>query len=268
MPSFIQISDLNDDRLAAYQNLRNRNPIRGSGQFIVESQLLVQRLVDSGYQIDSILVDSEEAAHDSWWQAGAPIYVVDDVSTLIGFNFHRGALACGLRRSLQMADDAFGESVNASRSWHAVYLYQVQDPENMGSIFRSCAALGIDNVIIGPSCVDPYARRVIRVSMGNSLKLNILEDKDPGAFLDKMNASGIATIASTLSDDAVSLRQWSPPSQWTLFLGNEAHGLPDHLAQGCSTRLTIPMHNRVDSLNVSNAASIFLYVLSGGDASI
>lgn len=268
MSSFIRVDDLNDHRLLPYQNLRNRNPIRGSGHFIVESQLLVQRLVDSDYEIESILIDHEKMIDESWLQRGLPIYLVNDVSSLIGFNFHRGALACGLRRSLQSAQEAFAQTQKESRAWNSVYLYQVQDPENMGSIFRTCAALGINNVIIGPSCVDPYARRVVRVSMGNSLKLNILEDADPKAFLEALKANAIATIASTLSGDAVSLRSWQPPKQWTLFLGNEAHGLPDELAMACSTRLTIPMSNAVDSLNVSNAASIFLYVLSSSNASV
>jgi tRNA G18 (ribose-2'-O)-methylase SpoU len=251
-----------------YQNLRNRNPIGGSGQFIVESKLLVQRLVDSSYEIDSILVDNESVANTSWLERGVPIYVVDDVSSLIGFNFHRGALACGLRRVLRPAKDLFVDSLKNAATWNAVYLYQVQDPENMGSIFRTCAALGIDNVIVGPSCVDPYARRVVRVSMGTSLKLNIVSDNSPRTFLGFMNENDIPTIASTLSGEAISLRGWQPPLQWTLFLGNEAHGLPDEMAGSCTHRLTIPMRNQVDSLNVSNAASIFLYILSGNNASI
>ncbi len=264
MSSLLEIHDIHDPRLAPYHNLRNRNPTRLAGHFIVESKLLVQRLIDSDYDIQSILVDDQQHIDSSWISRGVPIFLVPDVSQLIGFHFHRGALACGIRKPIPNAKNALSQHLEQSVApWRSVYLHEVQDPENMGSIFRSCAALGIANVIVGRSCVDPYARRVVRVSMGTSLKLQLFEDSNAHDFITFLRERSISTIASSLSARSVSLRNWQPPAAWTLFLGNEAQGLPAELCTRCTDELTIPMADGVDSLNVSNAAAILIYILSG-----
>jgi tRNA G18 (ribose-2'-O)-methylase SpoU len=160
---------------------------------------LVRRLVDSGLRVESFLVDKkylDEATE--WLPADAEVYVIDgqQVSELIGFDFHRGFLACGIRpnylavdrenmgRNLERAMPIestllpAGRSRVAGRSWMGVMLIGVQDPENMGSILRSCAALGVSDIFIGPECVDPFARRVLRVSMGNAFKLQFYDASD------------------------------------------------------------------------------------------
>ncbi len=201
----------------------------------------------------------------AWLEFNVPIYQIAEASPLLGFHFHRGTMACGRRRPLHEAT-AFVENWEERKATcAAAYLHSIQDPENMGLILRCCAALNVNDVIIGPSCVDPYARRVIRVSMSTVLKLNLLKDKEPSEFIQKLNKHNIISIASTLSKDSCSLRDFRPDRPSVLFLGNEANGLPEDLVRQCQTRLSIPMRTGIDSLNVSHAAAIFLYALTDSE---
>ena len=144
------LSDLHLTRLDPYRNLRTTNLTRVSGRFIAESKPLVQRLVTSGLEIESFLIDEkylDEAI--GWLPPGIDLFAVPGsyVSDLIGFAFHRGYLACGIRPDfLKVEKDVF----QLNGSWLAAMLVGVQDPENMGSIFRTCAALGITDLLIGP----------------------------------------------------------------------------------------------------------------------
>ena len=260
----IEIDDLGDSRLEAYRDLRSRNPTRYGGRFIVESEKLVGRLVQSGLVVESILVDAtvKEIACE-WASSGATLYRVADASPLIGFNFHRGALACGLRPPVRSAVDWLQNSTLPGRpAPAAIYLHGVQDPENLGSIFRCCAAMGVRDVIVGPQSADPLSRRVIRVSMGGVLKLSLYSDCRPLDFLRAAKTCGIDTVASTLSAEATPLPQLRVQRRWILVLGNEASGLPGNVVAACSHPTTIPMQLGVDSLNVAVAAGIFLYQLS------
>ena len=165
-----RFQDLSSRRLDPYRNLRTTNLTRLSGQFIAESKPLVKRLVDSGLCIDSFLIDEKYLNEAVEWLPGeTDLFVIPGalVSELIGFSFHRGYLACGIRSPLLSPTPDIWQ---ANPDWRGVMLIGVQDPENMGSIFRTCAALGISEILIGPECVDPFARRVLRVSMGNAFK--------------------------------------------------------------------------------------------------
>jgi tRNA G18 (ribose-2'-O)-methylase SpoU len=143
--------------------------------------------------------------------------------------------------------------------WTGAYLIGVQDPENMGSILRSCAAFGIEDVLIGPQCVDPFARRVLRVSMGNAFKLKLYDAPEPVEALAAMHELGIETVAACLRDDSVELTQWQRRDRTAVLLGNEAHGLPAAILDAVNQRVKISMALGTDSLNVSVAAGIFLH---------
>ena len=143
-------------------------------------------------------------------------------------------------------------------------LVGVQDPENMGSIFRSCAALGIRQIVLGPNCVDPFARRVLRVSMGNAFKLSFFSVPEgiPGGIpqmLQSVERQGIETLAACLSPKSVELRQYRRRGPVLVLFGNEANGLPVELIDACSRGIRIEMSLQTDSLNVSVAAGILLH---------
>lgn len=257
-----RLSDLSSSRLDSYRHLRTTNLTRVSGRFIAESKPLVQRLVASGLAIDSFLIDDkylDEAM--GWLPSEVDLFAIpgDQVSELIGFAFHRGYLACGIRPKYQTLDR---ESFELSSRWVGVMLVGLQDPENMGSIFRTCAALGISDVLIGPECVDPFARRVLRVSMGNAFKLRLFDVPEPVSALDYCRSIGMESIAACLSKSSEELSGFRRNGPALVVFGNEAHGLPLAIQNAAFRGVRIDMALGTDSLNVSVAAGIILHNLS------
>ncbi len=259
------IEELADKRLDPYRNLRTTNLTRHSGRFIAESKPLVRRLLESAHEVESIVVDRDYLDQaQGWIPQSATIYSVpsQSVSELIGFAFHRGYLACGIRPSSVDVETFLGRLVSSGeRSWMGVMLVGVQDPENMGSIFRSCAALGISDVVVGPGCADPFARRVLRVSMGNTFKLRLIHSDDAYRTMQSFHAKGIETLATCLHRSDVELTQLRHIGPTVAILGNEAKGLPETLLDAASRRVRIDMELGTDSLNVSVAAGILLHYL-------
>jgi tRNA G18 (ribose-2'-O)-methylase SpoU len=262
----IRIDDLSCPRLDPYRNLRTTNLTRVSGRFIAESRPLVARLLASPLRIESVLLDEafcDEAA--DWISPDIDVYVVPSlwVSELIGFQFHRGYLACGKRPVVETVDQ-FLESTRANgveRAWTGVLMEGVQDPENMGSLLRTCAALGIENIFLGPSCVDPFARRVLRVSMGNAFQLRFHAVSNPLLFLSQLRATGIESIATCFASDSEEIRTFRRRGPCLVMFGNEAHGLKAATQNQADRRLMISMDLATDSLNVSVAGGIILHNL-------
>ncbi len=259
--SLTYIDDFDDPRLVPFKGMRTMNWTAGSGWFIAEGGKLVERLMRSGYGIHALLISDKYLEE---WQsripAGTAAYVVPEarVAELLGFNFHRGIIACGLRRPpldlrQQLADPL-------SKDATLVALQGVQDPENLGGILRSCAALGIQHILVGPNSADPLSRRVLRVSMGTVLKLNLYASRDLVADLQWLKAQhGVESIATTLAEDSVALEQTGRSSPVCILMGNEAHGLPMELQQAADRRVKIDMRLGTDSLNVSVAAGIVMH---------
>lgn len=256
-----RLSDLTSNRLDPYRHLRTTNLTRVSGRFIAESKTLVQRLVASGIAIDSFLIDEsylDEAI--GWLPPEIDLFSIPGpyVSELIGFDFHRGYLACGMRPDFHRVER---KTFELTSNWLGAMLVGLQDPENMGSIFRTCAALGISDVLIGPECVDPFARRVLRVSMGNAFKLRFFEALDPITAMGLCSGIGIESIAACLSETSEELRQFRRNGPALVVFGNEAHGLPLEIRNAATRCVRIDMALGTDSLNVSVAAGIILHDL-------
>jgi tRNA G18 (ribose-2'-O)-methylase SpoU len=261
--NFTSIDSIEDPRLDPYRNLRTTNLTRFSGRFIAESRPLVQRLLASPRRVESILVDQQELEQAvPWLPSDVPILVIPHglVADLIGFDFHRGFMACGIRPEMPTWEPQHLSHDRVPRAdWNAVMLLGVQDPENMGSIFRSCAALGIKDSILGPNCVDPFARRVLRVSMGNAFKLSFYRTVQVADTLRHASRIGIESLAACLSSKSVELTQYRRSGPTLVLFGNEAHGLPEECIESCSQGIRIEMAMGTDSLNVSVAAGILLH---------
>lgn len=257
------ISSIEDPRLDPYRNLRTTNLTRVSGRFIAESRPLVQRLLASPLKVESILVDQQDLEQATQWlPSDVPILVIPHglVSELIGFDFHRGFMACGIRPEMpNWEPERLSRDQAFSADWNAVMLVGVQDPENMGSIFRSCAALGIKDIILGPNCVDPFARRVLRVSMGNAFKLSFYRTEQVAEALRQAGRIGIESLAACLSSKSIELAQYERSGPTLVLFGNEAHGLPEECIESCTKGIRIEMAMGTDSLNVSVAAGILLH---------
>lgn len=256
----IPITTIDDPRLASYRDLTQRNLTRQSGLFIAEGEKVVERLVASDFEVDSLLAEPAFAeGYEPRVPAETPIYVVSraQIETTIGFNFHRGVLACGRRKAVPPIVE-FLKALSGSRST-LVVCPDVQDPTNLGSIIRSTAAFGCDAILLGSHCADPFSRRVLRVSMGTALHLPILECRDLAADLRTLTNRHYELIATVIDSTAEPLSIASRTDRLVLLLGSEAHGLGPEWLSLAHRKVTIPMQLGIDSLNVSIAAAVLLY---------
>lgn len=260
MPQY-DISSLDDPLLEPFRELRSRNWTEQSGVFVVEGPLLVEQLIDSSYGVQSILLDRKYLYH---YAAMVPesvnLLLVEHalVEDIVGFNFHRGVLGCGLRKPVLTLNDSFHESTDPHETM--VCAVGVQDPENLGGILRSCAALGIERVIMGPGTADPLSRRVLRVSMGTAFQLQIFRSRDLPRDLNWLrDHRGVTSVATTLATDAQPLETTHRVGPTLILIGNERYGLPAEIQAQADQRVTIAMDLGTDSLNVCVAAGIVMH---------
>jgi tRNA G18 (ribose-2'-O)-methylase SpoU len=231
------------------------------GRIALEGAFLVERALAAGLEIEALFcVPAREswAANLDGGTIEAKVMSEAAISEIAGYAFHRGAYALARRpRALSLAEAIPEGSGRAT----VLVLPELRDPENLGSAFRNAAALGSSALLLGPSGPDPLCRRVLRVSMGSSLRLPWARMSGPGDFA-ALEAKVFRAAACVLEPDALDLRSWERPARLALVLGNEAFGLSPAWLEVCADRVTLEMLGGADSLNVSTAAAIFLYALA------
>lgn len=226
-----------------------------NGVFIAESWNVIERAREAGYSPISFLVS------ERWARKGAerlqtladpntPIYVLPEEETthITGFRVHRGAMALMERVPLQ------APSILLEHSSTVAILEGLVDHTNVGAIFRSAAALGIDAVLISPDCADPLYRRSVRVSMGAVFQVpwtRLEKYPDPQLFA----AYDFVTWALTPQGED-RLGQTARPKRLALMVGSEGPGLSPRALASADCRVAIPMSHQVDSLNVAQAAAV------------
>jgi tRNA G18 (ribose-2'-O)-methylase SpoU len=254
----IPIDSLADPRVRPYLDLRNTRLRNRDGKFIAEGDLVVGRLLESGHQVESLVV-AEDQMHRVTVPDDLAVYVTPRalIESLIGFKFHRGILACGVRPSPTDLSALVSRPVQATT---VVVCAAVHDPENLGGILRNCAAFGVDLVIVSRDSADPFSRRVLRVSMGTLLRLKIHQSAELEHDLSRLHDEFAIHVAASVVDPlAAPLDEAPRPQRLALVLGNERTGLSPAVLAGSQSRWTIPMHLHADSLNVAVASGIFLY---------
>ena len=260
MPSH-RIDDLNDPRVAIYRHLKDTNQTRYSGQFVVEGEKLFDRLLTSRFPVASVLAtDRLDAVIAPRVPEGVPLYVIPDerIGELVGYNFHRGILAAGVRKPWPRINPIAQDSRAT-----IIICPKIDNPENLGAIARLADVFGVDAILAGPRCPDPLSRRVLRVSMGSALAIPIIIAEDlPAEVIHLRETLGFHTLATVVDPDALLLEAYHRPDRLALFLGSEGHGLEPEWLECCETILTIPMRPGAESLNVAVAAGILLYHLT------
>ncbi|WP_435826663.1 TrmH family RNA methyltransferase [Micromonospora inaquosa] len=263
-----QITDPDDDRIADYRaltdvELRTRwEPPHGL--FIAEGELVLRRALRAGYPARSYLVDAKRVDQLADLYTGdAPVYAAtqDVLQRATGFHVHRGVLASFHRRPLPTA----AEVLAAAR--RVVLLEDVNNHTNLGAVFRGAAALGIDAVLLSPSCADPLYRRSVRVSMGEVFAMPYAKlDRWPGG-LDQVREAGFTVLAMTPAPDAVPIQRLTPAQREraALLLGAEGPGLTAAAQAASDVRVVVPMRRGVDSLNVAAAAAVAFWELGRDD---
>jgi tRNA G18 (ribose-2'-O)-methylase SpoU len=259
----VPIADLDDPRIAIYRSLKATNQTRSSGQFVVEGEKLVDRLLASALTVSSVLVgDRHEPRMAAKVPAEVPLYVVPQrlLDVLVGFNFHQGVLAAGVRPAAPELD-AVAAQLGARAT--VIVCPRLDNPENLGALVRLADVFGAQAIAVGPRCPDPLSRRVLRVSMGTVLRLPVIASESPECVLARLGSAwGFTTVATTTDPDAEPLDTFRRPDRLALLFGSEAAGLGPEWAARCDRRLTIPMRPGAESLNVAVAAGIILYHIS------
>lgn len=258
------VTDLDDPRLEPYRNVRHTNLTRWSGMFIAEGRRVVERLLTSEYEVPSVLLSDRRYETllaewpGGWFEETAVLVVPQELAEhLVGYNFHAGVLACGRRFEPFTVAEVLAV---CHHSFTVVACPRITGPDNLGSILRICAALGVDGVLLGRGSCDPFSRRVLRVSMGASLVLPIAES---ATLLNDLatarEVEGWQLIAAAIDAQAEPLADAARPQRIILALGNEAQGLDEAWLAASDRRVMIPMATAVDSLNVAVAAGVMLH---------
>ena len=278
MVQIIQIDRLEGPDLEIFSKLSEpelyhyREPDKGL--FIAESPNVIDRALDAGYQPVSMLIDTKEITKNVanvleririFPGKTIPVFTApeDILRKLTGFPLTRGCLCAMERRELPSIQETIKD---ASR---IAILEEVVNPTNVGAIFRSAAALGMDAVLLTHGCSDPLYRRAIRVSMGTVFQIPwtfLGNRRDPGwpqPGLDLLRRSGFKTAAMALKKESVSI---SDPllleePKLAVVLGTKGEGLAAETIADCDYTVMIPMYHGVDSLNVAAASAVAFWQL-------
>ncbi|AUG76017.1 rRNA methyltransferase [Kitasatospora sp. MMS16-BH015] len=255
------VTDPADPRLADYTGLtdvelrRKREP--AEGLFIAEGEKVIRRAVAAGYRMRSMLLTPKwlEVMGEVIEATDAPVHVVDPAlaEAVTGYHVHRGALASMERKPLP----AVAEVLAGAR--RVAVLEGLVDHTNLGAIFRSAAALGMDAVLLSPDCADPLYRRAVKVSMGAVFAVPYARlDPWPGS-LATVQQAGFSVLALTPAEGAVDLATVAVQEKTALMLGAEGDGLTAKAMAAADHLVRIPMAHGIDSLNVGAAAAVAFY---------
>ena len=264
MIKFIEVTDIRAPELDVYARLTEaqlaQTPGPKYGLFIAESPKVIARALDAGCKPVSVLVEKNllnEETQEILCRCGdVPVYIGENalLAQLTGYKLTRGLLCAMERPPLALPEETIQ---NARR---IAVLEDVVNPTNLGAIFRSAAALGMDAVLLTPGCSDPLYRRSARVSMGTVLQV-------PWAFLDKpigyLRELGFKTAAMALCENTVSIDdpQLQAENRLAIVLGTEGDGLTHAAIVQCDYTVKIPMYHGVDSLNVAAASAVAFWEL-------
>ena len=272
MANIIEITDFNALELDIYarltegQLLNRHEPEKGI--FIAESPKVIERALDAGCEPISLLLEKKHIdgqAKEIIERCGnIPVYTAhfDILTQLTGFKLTRGAL-CAMRRPSPLS---VSEVCNSAR--RIAVLENVMNPTNVGAIFRSAAALGIDGILLTPASSNPLYRRAIRVSMGTVFQIPWTflgeEAEDwPAKGIKTLHEQGFKIVAMALHDNSISIDDpiLTNQEKLAIVLGTEGEGLATCTIEDCDYTVKIPMYHNVDSLNVAAASAVAFWEL-------
>lgn len=283
MLNVIEIKDFNAPELDIYARCTEARLLNKDhpeeGMFIAESPKVVGRALDAGYEPLSVLVEKKQMEENEetsqimkrFDDTKVSIFTADfEVLTkLTGFKLTRGMLCAMRRKPLRKFQDLC-DGIN-----RIAILENVQNPTNVGAIFRSAAALNMEAVLLSPGCSDPLYRRASRVSMGTVFQIpwTFIRDSNemrckreviwPKQVIAELKKLGYKTAALALTDDSVSIddSELMKEEKLAVILGNEGEGLENETIALCDYKVKIPMTHGVDSLNVAAASAVAFWQL-------
>lgn len=277
--NIIHISDLSDERIKKYIKY-NENQLThiyepDLGVFIAESAKVIKRALDAGYQPESFLIEEgyldessdsvavREVSEIIELSPEVPIFTASKevLSNIRGFAVTRGVLSV-LRRK----ENTKVEDIIASQR-RIVILESVVNPTNIGSIFRSAAALGMESIVLTRDCCDPLYRRSARVSMGTVFQIpwTYYDEKNNNYehYIDQLHDLGYKVVAMALNDQSKDITDpiFEKQDKLAIIMGSEGNGLSEATIKKCDFVIKIPMYHDVDSLNVAAASAVAFWEL-------
>lgn len=268
---FIEMSDLTAEPLKPYTALNESQLLHyyepQEGLFIAETRKVVRRALEAGYSPESLLVERRfaERREELLDMAGeAPVYFCggEVMQKLTGYNLNEGFL-CAMRRKKLPAAEELCRSAN-----RIAVLESVVNPTNIGAVFRSAAAMGVEAVLLTPGCCDPLYRRAVRVSMGNVFLVpwTYIADSErewQECGVELLHGMGFKTAAMALRENTLDIRDSAlrAEERLAILLGTEGEGLCESTIANSDYTVKIPMTNGVDSLNVAAASAVAFWEL-------
>ncbi|MDF1877863.1 RNA methyltransferase [Sulfurimonas sp. SAG-AH-194-L11] len=250
----IKIDDINIPDLEIYSSLRE-SAFREDGSFIADSPKVVNLVLDSDVTVKSMLATQEyyDEFCDFLEDKKIPkkyLTTKEEMKKIVGHKIHHNCMMHGIRPS-DITLEALGDEV--------LLLDGITSAENVGSIVRSCAALGVGSLVIANETPHPFNRRALRVSMGYSTFIRTHVHKDIKSSIKRLKSKGYRVFAAEVALDSTPLREVKTPDKWVLVMGHEGRGIAGDILSLCDEIVTIEMQEGVKSFNVGVAASLMMY---------
>ena len=235
---------------------------RQQGIFVAEGEKVVRRLLESRFEVVSVLLP------EKWLRDLEPllqarpepiqVYVAEKalLESLTGFSMYQGLLAVGKVPPPTPLGDILARS---STPYLLAAVDGLSSAENLGALVRNCAAFGVQALLVGETCTSPYLRRAVRASMGAVFCLPIVETSSLVRTLQMLHSHSIRCIAAHPHADGRTVSQAEFTSSCCLVFGSEGYGLSTPVLAACDDAAAVPMPPGIDSLNVGSAAAVFLY---------
>ena len=257
------ITALDLPELSPYRTLKRSAAHAQLGLFVVEGDKVLDRLLESRFEVISVLVIKERLAEYAARLTARPekditVYVCAKpvLAELAGFEIYQGVLAIARTPPPLTLENILALT---ARPRLFVAMDGLSNAENVGTLMRNCVAFGVTALISGETCCNPFLRRTVRNSMGAIFKLPVLESANLVQTLGELRRHGVHCVAAHPHTDKKVLSHADFTGDCCVVFGSEGHGLTKEVLAACDEAVAVPMANDVDSLNVSMAAAVFLY---------
>jgi len=252
--NYTPITDLNLPELQIYKQLRD-NAFSADNSFIADSPKVINKLLETSIQVKSIFATQEyyDTYKDLIASKNIPqLFVADKtlMQEIVGHKIHHNAMMHGIRPEPTPLNE-LGKNI--------IMLDEISSTENIGSIARSAAALGVNSFLVPKQGPHPYARRALRVSMGHISMLQTHLYDNIFETLATLKKQGYTIFAAEVTPESIPLSTLKLPEKWVLLMGHEGKGISEEILEVCDTTVKIEMVEGVKSFNVSIAASILMY---------
>lgn len=256
------VASLDHPELAPYRTMRRPIEHQRQGIFVAEGEKVVRRLLQSDFGVVSVLIPAD------WVEKltlllnarpeNVPVFIADKktLESLTGFSFYQGVLAIGKIPRLPHLDDVFNDCPSPR---FLVALDGLANAENLGVVMRNCAAFGVQALVVGETCSSPFLRRSVRSSMGGVFTLSLVEATSLAQTITALQGRGVCCLAAHPRAESKPLWQVDLKRDCCLVFGSEGYGISAAVLEACNETCAVPMSANLNSLNVGNAAAVFLY---------